>query len=291
VTSLDKNIKNKIRLAQVNEITEYYVYKKLAQSIKDTHNKNILNRIADDELKHYNFWKKQTKNEVKPSKIKYFKYVLLSKIFGITFAIKLMEKGEEKAQSNYNKLSEFFSEAKQIMKDEDEHEKQLINLVDEKRLRYVGSMVLGLNDALVELTGALAGLTFAFQKTQLIALAGLITGIAASFSMAASEYLSTKSEKSDKNPLRASFYTGFAYVFTVLFLIFPFFLLNNVYFALGFTIINAVIVIFIFTYYISIAKDLSFRKRFTEMIVISLGIAALTFFIGFLIRSYLQIEV
>jgi VIT1/CCC1 family predicted Fe2+/Mn2+ transporter len=291
VTSLDKNIKNKIRLAQVNEITEYYVYKKLAQSIKDTHNKNILNRIADDELKHYNFWKKQTKNEVKPSKIKYFKYVLLSKIFGITFAIKLMEKGEEKAQSNYNKLSEFFSEAKQIMKDEDEHEKQLINLVDEKRLRYVGSMVLGLNDALVELTGALAGLTFAFQKTQLIALAGLITGIAASFSMAASEYLSTKSEKSDKNPLRASFYTGFAYVFTVLFLIFPFFLLNNVYFALGFIIINAVIVIFIFTYYISIAKDLSFRKRFTEMIVISLGIAALTFFIGFLIRSYLQIEV
>ena len=291
MNSLNHDIKNKIIIAQENEITEYHVYKRFAQSIKDSHNKTILNKIANDELEHYNYWKKQTKKDIKPNKIKYYKYVFLSKIFGITFAIKLMEKGEEKAQSNYDKLSEFFPEARQIMKDENEHEKQLINLIDEKRLRYVGSMVLGLNDALVELTGALAGFTFAFQKTQLIALAGLITGVAASFSMAASEYLSTKSEKSDKNPLRASFYTGFAYVFTVLFLISPFFLLNNVYFALGFTIINAVIVIFIFTYYISIAKDLSFKKRFTEMTVISLGIAALTFFIGFLIRSYLQIEI
>lgn len=120
--------------------------------------------------------------------------------------------------------------AKSIVKDEDEHEKQLIDLIDEERLRYVGSMVLGLNDALVELTGALAGLTFALRNTHVVAMAGLITGVAASLSMAASEYLSTKSEEGAKNPLKASVYTGSAYVLTVLFLIFPYLFFTNLYF-------------------------------------------------------------
>ena len=164
-------------------------------------------------------------------------------------------------------------------------------MINEEKLKYVGSMVLGLNDALVELTGVLAGLTLALQNTRLIAMAGLITGVAASMSMAASEYLSTKSETNGKDPLRASLYTGSAYVLTVLFLIFPFLLLPDIYLALGFTVLNAIIVIFIFTFYISVVKDLSFKKRFLEMTVISLGIATLTFIIGFMIRIFLGISV
>ena len=46
-------------------------------------------------------------------------------------------------------------------------------MLDEERLRYIGSVVLGLNDALIELTGALAGLTLALQNTQLNLLLGL----------------------------------------------------------------------------------------------------------------------
>ena len=37
--------------------------------------------------------------------------------------------------------------AEEIARDEDHHEEQLIALLDEERLRYVGSMVLGLSDA------------------------------------------------------------------------------------------------------------------------------------------------
>jgi VIT1/CCC1 family predicted Fe2+/Mn2+ transporter len=120
---------------------------------------------------------------------------------------------------------------------------------------------------------------------------GLITGIAASLSMAASEYLSTKSEEGAKNPFKASVYTGSVYVITVLFLIFPYLVFTNFYFCLGFTIFNAVIVIFIFTFYISVAKDISFRNRFFEMTLISLGIAALTFGIGFLIRIFFNVQI
>lgn len=287
---LDKEVEKTVLTAQKNEITEHFIYEKLAQSIKDSHNREVLKRIAKDELQHYDFWKRYTHKDVNPDRLKVWKYFLISRIFGITFGIKLMENGEEKAQTTYEKISEFVPEAKGIVKDEDEHEKQLMELIDEERLRYVGSIVLGLNDALVELTGALAGFTLAFQNTGLVAMAGLITGVAASLSMATSEYLSTKSEGGVKNPFKASVYTGSAYVLTVLFLIFPYLLLTDIYACLSLTI-NAVIVIFLFTFYISVAKDLPFKKRFVEMTLISLGIAGLTFIIGFLIKASLNIEV
>ncbi len=128
-------------------------------------------------------------------------------------------------------LIPYIPAAKQVMDDEDAHEQQILALLDEEHLRYTGSMVLGLNDALVELTGALAGFTLALQDTRLIALTGSITGIAAALSMAASEYLSTKAEGMGKDPLKAALYTGIAYILTVLLLIAPYLLFANYYLA------------------------------------------------------------
>ncbi len=122
-------------------------------------------------------------------------------------------------------------------------------------MRYAGSVVLGLNDALVELTGALAGLTLALQNVKLIALSGLITGIAASLSMAASEYLSTRSEKTDKHPVRAAVYTGIAYIITVTLLVLPYLIIQNYIIDLVITLAVAVLIIAGFNYYISVAKD------------------------------------
>ena len=149
---------------------------------------------------------------------------------------------------------------------------------------FAGSIVLGLNDALVELTGALAGLTFAFQNSRIIVISGLIIGIAASLSMAASEYLSTKAEVISRSPVRSAVYTGVAYILTVLLLIFPYLLLSNVYHSLIWTLINAVIIIFGFTYFISIEKGESFKHRFLEMLIISSVVAIISFGVGYLIR-------
>jgi VIT1/CCC1 family predicted Fe2+/Mn2+ transporter len=282
---LSKETRNRILNFQRNEITEHFIYKKLAETAG--RNKRVLNRISKDELSHYNFWRKYTGKDVRPDRLGIWKYFILARLFGLTFGIKLMEKGEESAQATYAKMR--IPGVRKIINDEDRHEKQLIGLINEERLRYVGSMVLGLNDALVELTGALAGLTLALQNSRLIAMAGLITGIAASMSMAASEYLSTKAEAGSKNPGKAALYTGSAYVITVILLILPFLLLSNLYFALGVTIFNAVVIIAIFNFYISIAQELPFRKRFFEMAFISLGIAALSFVIGFFIRIFLGV--
>lgn len=288
--TLDLKTLKMVRTAQKGELTEHLIYGRLARAVKDPHNQEVLQRIGQDELQHAQFWQKYTHADLKPSRLKVAFYVFVARLFGLTFGIKLMEGGEKQAQQLYRQIAVSVPEAMDFVEQEDAHEKELIDLIDEERLRYVGSMVLGLNDALVELTGALAGLTLALQNTRLIGAVGLITGFAASLSMAASEYLSIKSEGGTKSPLKAAAYTGSAYVFTVLFLIYPFLILDDHYLSLGLTIANAILVIFVFTFYISVAQSISFKRRFAEMAAISLSIAAISFAIGYLVRIYMGVE-
>jgi len=284
-------LREQLLVYQKNEIAEHHIYQRLASTIKSPENRRILEKIADDELRHYRAWRSYTQQDVKPDKLKIWRYYLISRIFGFTFGIKLMEEGEEDAQDSYEQLRETIPEAEAIVRDENEHENALIELLDEERLRYIGSIVLGLNDALVELTGALAGFTLALQDTELIALTGSITGIAAALSMGASEYLSTKSEATVKNPVRASIYTGGAYIVTVLLLILPYLILENFYVCLGCTLAAAILIIAFFNYYISVAQDVPFKRRFLEMAGLSLGVAALSFLVGFVLRFFLGIDV
>lgn len=288
--NISQETREKLLVYQQNEITEHHIYIKLAKSIKPSPNRRVLEEIAKDELQHYQFWRTITQQDVNPDKIKIWIYYLISRIFGFTFGIKLMERGEEDAQKNYEQLREIIPEAAAIAQDENDHENALIDLLDEERLRYIGSIVLGLNDALVELTGVLAGLTLALQDTNLIALTGSITGIAAALSMGASEYLSTKSEETVKNPVRASIYTGCAYVVTVLILILPYLILENFYVSLGLTLASAILIIAFFNYYISVAKDVPFKSRFLEMAGLSLGVAAISFIIGLILRSFVGVD-
>jgi VIT1/CCC1 family predicted Fe2+/Mn2+ transporter len=201
-----------------------------------------------------------------------------------------MEQGEEKVQVLYSKLLDSVPEAAQILADEEKHEDELMEMLDEESLRYAGSVVLGLNDALVELTGALAGLTFAFKDSRTIALAGLITGISASFSMAASDYLSNKADDDGKNPTRSAIYTGIAYLITVMLLIMPYLILNNYIFSLVWTLVNAILVIALFNYYISVARGYNFKHRFFEMAAISLGVALFSFLLGNVISGWLGVK-
>jgi len=276
---------------QRNEITEHHIYTRLAANMKDAANRQVLERIAADELRHYHSWKAHTGRDVAPDRLKVAWFYWIARILGFTFAIKLMEQGEESAQENYAELTAAIAEADAIARDENDHEDALIAMLDEERLRYVGSIVLGLNDALVELTGALAGLTLALQNTQLIALTGSITGIAAALSMGASEYVSTQTEDTHRSPIKAAIYTGSAYIVTVLILILPYLLLSNFYVCLICTLTAAVGIIALFNYYTSVAQDAPFKRRFLEMTLLSLGVAALSFVIGLLIRNVLGVEV
>jgi len=289
--NISREVREQLLAYQRSEITEHHVYLKLARAVKSPENMLVLEKIAHEELAHYHTWRKYTQRDVKPDRLKIWKYYLVGRIAGFTFGVKLMERGESDAQANYEQLRGTIPEAEAIIRDEHEHEHALIGLLDEERLRYIGSIVLGLNDALMELTGALAGLTLALQNTKLIALTGLITGIAAALSMGASEYLSTRSEETTRNPLRASIYTGSAYFITVFILILPYLVLENFYVCLGCVLAAAIMIIAFFNYYISVAKEQPFRKRFFEMAGLSLSVAALSFFIGLVLRSFLRVDV
>ncbi|MDR4508324.1 MAG: VIT1/CCC1 transporter family protein [Candidatus Brocadiaceae bacterium] len=285
---IDNAIKEKMLVAQKNEITEYRIYKNLAKTVRNADNKKILENIAEDEFHHAQMWKKYTGKEVKPDTLKMLKYSMISRILGLTFGLKLMERREKNTYEVYYNLGiGTEEEIHEIIREEKEHENEVLAMLDEDFLQYTSSMVLGLNDALVELTGALAGFTLALKSTRLIALVGLVTGIAASLSMMSSEYLSTKAEGNKKSPLKASLYTGIAYLLTVLMLIFPYLIIANYFVCLAITISVAVFIIFLYNYYISITKDLLFKKQFMEMTGISLSVTTVTFFIGHLLRYFL----
>lgn len=276
--------------AQKLEISEYYIYKHLAKMCK-TNNRQALAKLSEDSLKHYRYWQRITNKKVLPNKFRIWWYVWVSKFFGLTFGIKLLEQSEEQAEKLYTKIKILDQDFNWIIKQEKGHEKGAEKLIDEDLLKYVSSIILGSNDALVELTGALAGLTLALQNNQLIAATGLITGLAASLSMASSEYLSTKSEVGVKKPVRAAIYTGMAYVLTVIFLILPYFVFSHYLISLGATLLSAAIIILLMSFYVSVTQGISFKRRFTENIILSFGVALLSFIIGYLVREIFGIDV
>jgi VIT1/CCC1 family predicted Fe2+/Mn2+ transporter len=167
-------------------------------------------------------------------------------------------------------------------------------MIDEERLAYMGSIVLGLNDALVELTGTLAGLTFALQKGSIVAVSGIITGIAAAFSMSASDYLASKAD-GDPRAKKSALYTGVAYLITVVLLVLPYLVLPQtggwIYASLAITLLIAIGIIAGFNFYLAVAKDQDFKAKFFEMAGISLGVAAFSFVVGLIVRAVFGVDI
>jgi VIT1/CCC1 family predicted Fe2+/Mn2+ transporter len=285
---LDEATKRRILTFQRNEATESRVYKRMAGRAKGE-NKTVLEEFSRDELRHYNQWKKYSRRDVSRRRRTILKYAFISRIFGVTFVMKMMEGGEGKARKAYSDVMQVIPKAKSILEDETKHEKLLGKMLREEKIGYIGSMVLGLNDALVELTGVLAGLSLTLQTTRLIGTAGFITGVASALSMASSEYLSQKSEKGSKSPRKASFYTGFVYLLTVLLLVAPYFIFGNYLVSLGVTLFDAVLVVFVFTFFISVVQELRYRTKVAQTLAISFGVAGISFVVGLLVKIFLNV--
>lgn len=281
-----------IRKMQQSELTESVIYERIAAFAKGDENKQTLLRLSREEKAHYLIWKKYTNQEMKPESLKVLKYTMIARTLGFTFAVKLMERGEENAQVEYDLLAREVAESTAIRQQEEEHEQALLAMLDEERLQYVGSMVLGLNDALVELTGSLAGFAFALQNTRLVALSGLIVGISATFSMASSEFLAARSEgRSDA--LKSCSYTGIAYLLTVIALIAPYLIFPETMFIPALLCMLGMVILIIagFTYYTSVAQNQPFKSRFLEMALISVGVAVVSFVVGILAKMFLGVDV
>ena len=167
--------RSQLLFAQRNEISEHHTYTWLAKRIQDDRNRDVLKRIAKEELGHYKVFRRLTQTDVKPRKLRVFWYQFISRFLGLSFGLRLMERGEEITQRLYCELKEELPELADLFLDEQRHEAEVLGLIKEEHMEYAGSIVLGLNDALMELTGALAGLTFALHNGKVVAMAGFIT--------------------------------------------------------------------------------------------------------------------
>ena len=280
-----------VKKAQIDEEQGSVLYAFMAKREKNEENKKLLEQMSKDERLHADVWKSITGKDLKPNKLSILWFKILTVVMGFTFVVKTMQKKENLAQHGYEKMQKELPEAAKMLEDERRHEKELYNMLDEERLHYIGAMVLGLNDALVELTGAIAGVTFALANTRLVALTGIITGVSATFSMAASNYLA---ERADNNPkaLKSSIYTGVAYLITVVLLVLPYLLLPTNMYAVAFAImlVTVILIIMFFNFYISVAKEEPFLKNFVTMAIISLSVALISYIIGVLAKNLLGID-
>jgi VIT1/CCC1 family predicted Fe2+/Mn2+ transporter len=278
-----------------NELTEASIYARLAELEKDSGNREILAGIGADEAAHARMIAAILGCEAKPSAFKVWRTVLAVRILGPTFVLKLMERGENTAGRTYREVLGAYPQLATIAADEDRHEAELVEMLDDERLNNMGAIVLGLNDALVELTGALAGFTFALGESVKIAKLGLITGFAAAMSMAASAFLSARADAQaaggkaedgggGNGAAKAALYTGIAYVVTVFVLVAPYVFISNATVALVVMLLSALGIIAFFNYYLSVARNTSFVRGFAAMAGISTVVALVSYAFGYLLR-------
>ncbi len=288
---MDLNTKEALRQQQ-NEINDYALYRALAQREKDPDKRAVYEKIASQERRHYEFWKAITKRSLEPNRTLILFYIFLSRLLGTSFALKLLERREKSAEALYRSLFDTYPEAREIYAEEMTHEKELIDMLNDKKLLYAGAIVLGMNDALVELTGTLSGIAFAFDKSVVVGITGAIMGIAASLSMAGSSYLEAKESPVEGiSPTVYAAYTGFSYIFTTLLLVLPFFLISSIGVALAVMFAAALFSIVLYNFYISVAKEQSFYRRTAQMLLITFGVALISFAIGYAVHHYLGIQI
>jgi VIT1/CCC1 family predicted Fe2+/Mn2+ transporter len=287
---LSDNTRRRLLAFQRNEVTEHHVYTRFARRAKGA-NREILEQIAGDEMRHYGQFKAFTGCDVEPDRLKIFFYQFCASLFGFTFGIKLMERGEKRAEVAYTHFREELPDIVRIIEEEYRHEHSLIEMVDEDNLRYMGSMVLALNNSIQEFSGIAAGLTFALQtNARAIGATILVSGLAATLAMSASEYLSQKVDKAgsaagDASPRKAVFYAGGIYLFIVLMIVAPFFLFPNCHMALAVALCGVGMILAVFTLFMAVVKGLRYRTVFLEALGVAMVVVVASFLIGKLANS------
>jgi vacuolar iron transporter family protein len=271
---------------QKMEITQHRTYQRLIRTVKSDQLATPLENISKEEQVHYVYWQKYTDRDVKPDEFQILLYSIFSRIFGISFVMKLMEKAEIREQLICANLRAEILDIDGIITQERRHESLLTSLIDERHLAYVGAFFRGMYIAIVQITGVLAGLNLALHNSSLIAIAALAMGIATGLTMGGVGYLNgqverrkTGSKESLWNQLKNPLTTCGANIVIVFILVSPYLAMEG-YLALGVSIFISLVIIALFAFYISVIQDDSFRRISTQMVMISVITAVISFFAG-----------
>jgi VIT1/CCC1 family predicted Fe2+/Mn2+ transporter len=280
----------------IDEYRDHYIYTALGRREKDPERRRILEKLAEEEYKHYMFWKRLLggKCEAKVSKLFLWIIILSRLVLGLTFTLKMLERGEEKTIQEYkdylgNLSGEDRKELEQIIEDEESHESSLMSQIDEAVVRYMSFIVLGLADAIVEITGVHAGFLGVTSSTIVAGIAGLVVGFSAAISMASAAYLQAKHDF-EKNPVSSALVTGLSYIGAVVVLASPYFATHNMLLAFLVSVSFAITLIATFTFYGSVVFDKKFLREFVESTGLMLGTAFAAYFFGEVLGVYFGVR-
>ncbi len=281
-----------------DEYADCAVYKKLSESRfeKNKAFKRTLARLAKMEYKHYVFWIKYCpERKVGASTLKVNLIVFLRFFLGVTFAVKYLERGEAKVIKKYKGLayripSKDIRTFREMIADEEAHERDFYERFDEPHIKYISFIVLGLADALVEIAGIHAGSLGIYNSTELAGLAGIVAGAAASIAMASAAYAQAKAGFEGSAAMSAV-YTGISYFITAVILATPYFLTKVMLNALFSSLALAVLLIAFISFYGSVISGGVFRKDFIEVTAIMFGATIALYLLGFAIRHLTGITI
>ncbi|RMH74944.1 MAG: rubrerythrin family protein [Calditrichaeota bacterium] len=268
-----------------DEYTDHLVYQNLARQETDPQRKEVLLKLSQQEEEHYRFWKGMIDDYTPRPQRFMLKFVLLLRhLFGLTFTIKFLERHEEQVIEEYRRVLPHLDgkagkRLEQIIADEEQHENFFIGQIQEGRVKYLGFIVLGLADAIIEITGVHAGFLGVSSSTIMAGVAGLIVGFAAAISMGSAAYLQTK-QGSEQHPFTSALITGISYLFAVTMLALPYFLTGNMLVAFGVSLLMALLLTAYFTFYSAVLFDREFLKEFVENSLLTLGTAIATYLFG-----------
>jgi len=282
---LDESARLEARKFCIDEYTDYLIYKYLAERERGDF-RRILEEMAEQELRHYEFWKSIAGEECEV-RVPGWKLRLISlsrRLLGLTFTIKLLELHEREVVESYRRfLSRLSGEARrrleEIIMEEEVHEKNLVARLNEGIVRYMGFIALGLADAIVEITGVHAGFLGATTTTLVAGVAGLIVGLSAAISMAAAAYLQAKHEGNEA-PLTSALVTGVAYIFAVVVLALPYFATHSNILAFAVSVALAVVLVIGFTFYSAVINESNFKREVMENLAVLFGTALAAYMFG-----------
>lgn len=281
-----------------DEYIDFSVYKKLSESSLEKNKafKRTLARLAKMEFRHYRFWTKYCPGRnVGANRLKINLIVFLRFFLGVTFAVRYLERTEATVIRKYKAMSSRIPSSdkhafKEMIADEEEHEREFSEQFSEPHIKYISFIVLGLADALVEIAGIHAGSLGIYNSTELAGLAGIVAGAAASIAMASAAYAQAKAGFKGSAAISAV-YTGISYFVTAVILATPYFLTKIMLNALFTSLALAVLVIAFISFYGSVISGSIFRKDFIEVTSIMLGATVALYLLGFAIRHLTGITI
>lgn len=274
-----------------DELFDSLLYREMARRAGGE-NRRILEEMSKQEEWHYRFWSKYS-GPVRLSswdRVRLKLYLLASRVLGKVFTVKFLERHEFGVVGEYRRIleeglvdEEDRSLLERIIKDEEEHEAYLASQLDEFAVRHLGSIALGMADAIIELTGVHAGFIGFTSSSILTGIAGLIVGVSAAMSMAAASYLQAKQEHG-KEPLVSAGATGLAYILTVVALTSPFFTALPLLEAFAVSLVMAFGILAFFSFYSSVIFDRAFLRDYLENAGVIVMVVVVGYYFGELVH-------